>query len=317
MAAFPSTAQRPGKIKRILGVGEKHEPVLVNGKPIHGRLIQQILWGVLLGTALFGLAFSGLYFGATQVHWYIHIGSFYHSARWVKPMWDQGFGWFSPHSWLINTSNWADYRHPYRNIGLASFAVMGALSITGGAKKMAGRWYTAFAPLIILASALVLITAGVWVTLWANAKTGGASHLVTAMEAAALAFIVGRVLHILWKPAGTRIQHFIVERMVDRFFRRGYATQGLPVWVKYPLAPPTMREAGQLLITDDRTNPIPGELTEAERLAEEGKTRRSSAVYWVAAAVLILVLALDFVGFIGHFWVGVFGHDFPYLAPPQ
>jgi hypothetical protein len=305
MTAVASHRQEPRRLFGLLP--PKPAPVLIDGKPIHGRAIQQLIWGAVLGTVLFGLFFSGLYYGGTQVHWYVHLGGFYWRGVWVKPHWDGGMGIIHAHTWLINTANWPDYRHPYRNIGLGAFAVMGALSITGGSKKMASRWYTALAPLLVLIAALVLITAGVWVTLWANARWGPASHLVTALEAALLAVIVGRVLHTIWKPAGTRIQHFLVERGVDRHFRRGGV--GLPRWVRHPLAPPTMREAAATLIAEDEAS------GEASALRAEGHTRKSSTIWWIAGTVLVLVLAFDFLGFIGHFWVGVLGHNFPYLAP--
>jgi hypothetical protein len=280
---------------------------LVNGKPIRNRAIQQIAWGVVLGTLIFGLLASGLYFGGTQVHWYIHVGSFYWPGFWLKRGWDSGMGVIGPHTWVVNTHDWPLYRHPYRNIGLPALAVMGALSITGGSKRPAPRWYTAIAPLLVLVSAVVLITAGVWVTLWANARLGGVSHAVTALEAAVLALVIGQILHRIWRPAGTRIQHFLVERGVDRYLRNGHT--GLPVWVRKPLAPPTMREAGDALAAEDEVS------GEAAKLRAEGKTRRSSAVYWVTALVILAVLGIDFVGFIGHIWVGVLGHTFPYLAP--
>ena len=195
MTAVASHRQEPRRLFGLLP--PKPAPVLIDGKPIHGRAIQQLIWGAVLGTVLFGLFFSGLYYGGTQVHWYVHLGGFYWRGVWVKPHWDGGMGIIHAHTWLINTANWPDYRHPYRNIGLGAFAVMGALSITGGSKKMASRWYTALAPLLVLIAALVLITAGVWVTLWANARWGPASHLVTALEAALLAVIVGRAAHHL------------------------------------------------------------------------------------------------------------------------
>jgi hypothetical protein len=280
---------------------------LIAGEPIKGRAIQQLLWGVALGTVVFGFLASGLYFGISQVHWYIHIGSFYWPGFWLKDGWDSGMGVIHPHSWLINTVNWDDYRHAYRNIGLPAFAVMGALSITGGSKKMASRWYTALAPLLVLATAVVLITAGVWVTLWANAKFGPASHAVTALEAIALGFIIGRVLHTIWKPAGTRIQHFLVERAVDRYFRRGGT--GLPFFVRQPVAPPTFREAGATLVAEDEKS------GEAADLRAEGRTRRSDAIYYFVALAVLVVLAVDFVGFVGHILAGVLHVSFPYLAP--
>src|SRR5215469_16248191 len=110
------------------------KPVLWNGNRIRHRWLQTRAWAAILG--LFGVGLiAGLYFGISQVHWYIHIGSFYWAGFDLKAGWDAGMGVVHPHSWLINAGNWDDYRHAYRNIGLPAFAVMGALSITGGSRK--------------------------------------------------------------------------------------------------------------------------------------------------------------------------------------
>jgi len=280
---------------------------LVNGKPIRFRALQQALWGVGLGTLVFGLFASGIYFGPTQVHWYIHIGSFYWPGFWLKKGWDDGMGLVGTHTWLINSANWAFFRHAYRNIGLPALATMGALSVTGGARKPASRWYTAIAPLLVLATAVVLITAGVYGTLRLNSAVGTVPTWATALEAGALGLVIGQILHFIWRPAGTRIQSFLVEKAVDRHWRS--SSPSTPAWVSHPLTPPTFREAAWQLMEADVAD------GEAGRLAAEGRTRAANLLLVAVAAGAVLVLGVDFVGFIGHIWDGVFHLTFPYLAP--
>lgn len=283
---------------------------LINGKPIRNRLLQQVLWSVALGTIVFGLFASGQYFGWTQVHWYIHIGPLYWAGFWWKPAWDGGMGVVGPHTWLINLTNWSTYRHNYRNIGLPALAAMGALSIYGGARKPGSRLYTAVAPLLVLITAVVLITVASWIELMTVAHLtlhGKAVGWVHLAEALVFGFLIGKVLHYLWRPAGTRIQHFLAERAIDRHFRAGRA--GLPWWVEHNVAPPTLRETAASIASGDESS------GEADSLRSDGHSAKSTAIYVLAGAVCLIVLGVDFVGFIGHIWVGVLGHTFPYLAP--
>lgn len=295
-------------------------PVLVNGHPIRARKAKQIAWSVTLGTLAFGLFASGLYFGGSQVHWYVHIGSFYWPGWWLKQGWDGGMGIIGPHTTLVNTANWTaqfGYRHAYRNIGLPALAMMGALSIAGGARKPGSRLYTAVAPFLVLATAVVLITGGMWLVLLLD------SHLHLSVqqanwlhlaESVLLGFAIGRVLHPVWRPAGTRIQQFGVEKLVDRHWRGG-STRDMPFWYTHELLPPTALEAAAVLIAGDLQPGKNGAPSEAFRLATEGQTSRSQVVYWLAAACVLVVVGVDFVGFIGHIWDGMLHQTFPYLAP--
>jgi hypothetical protein len=280
---------------------------------VKARKIKQVCWSLGLGVLVFGLLSSGLYFGISQVHWYVHVGSFYWPGFWLKQGWDSGMGIVGQHTWLINQGNWAAYRHPYRDIGLPALATMGALSIAGGARKPASRWYTAIAPILVLVSAVILITAATWLKLRFNSSPGVSSITAQQMnwlhlaESLFLGILIGQILHRIWRPAGTRIQSFIVERLVDSHFRRGGI--GDPYWMRYELMPPTAIEAATKLIQEDELS------GEADALRKEGHTSKSRTIYWVAALVCLVILSIDFVGFIGHFWVGVLGHNFPYLAP--
>lgn len=296
--------------RRLLGLlPPAPEPILIDGHPIKGRFAQQILWSIGLGTLIFGLFASGLYFGGSQVHWYIHLGGFYWPGFWLKHGWDGGMGLVGQHTWLINQANWPFYRHAYRDIGLPALATMGALSIAGGARKPAGRLYTAIAPVLVLVAAVVLITFGMWLQLKVNAHltAGQGTNLIHLGEALLLGVLIGKVLHYIWRPAGTRIQRFLVERLVDRHFRHG--GHGLPSWVRYPDAPPTARECAVQIVAEDEAS------GEAGRLRAQGHTARSQVVYWLAAVAVVVILGVDFIGFIGHVWVAILHHTFPYLAP--
>lgn len=291
----------------------KEEPVLINGKPIKYRKVQKIAWPVGVGLFL-GLVMSGIYFGPTQVHWFIHLGSFYWRGFDLKLKWDRGAGEFlSQHVWFIDKLNWSAYRHNYRDLGLPAYATVGVLSIVAGAKEPAGKLYTWLAPLLLTITAVLLITGATWVEL------ATVDHLhehgiyigtVSVAEAIVIGFIVGRVLHYLFRPAGTSIQRLWIEWAVDRNHRKGRTTQGrLPVWVSLPLAPVTAREEGMRLINKDIKS------GEAADLASKPLTWRNQLVWVAVAILLVLSLGFAFLGFIGHIWVGTLGYNFPYLAP--
>jgi hypothetical protein len=311
VTAMAVTAPRKRRLFGLLP--PKPEPIPVNGKVIRNRTLQQIIWSVALGVVVFGFFFSGWYDGGIQVHWYIHIGSFYWSLPWPKDGWDDNaWGILGPHTWLVNTTNWGlqfGYRHALRNVLLPAFAVMGALSVAGGARKPASVWYSILAPFLVLATAVVLIIGGMWLALrvGTGSLTAQQVNWLHLAESLVLSFVIGKALHYEWRPAGTRIQHFLMERLVDRHLRGEGAY--LPVWVERPVLPPTARETGWQIYEEDLAS------GEAGRLAAEGRTRRSSLIFWVASLAVALVFGVDFIGAIGHVWVGILHHTFPYLFP--
>lgn len=288
----------------------KPAPVLINGKPIRFRAFQKVAWPVGVGFIL-GLVIAGLYFGLTQVNWYIHIGGYYQHLFWFKPWWDENAGqWLSQHLWFMHMDQWSAYRHNYRNLGEPAAATVGIFSIVAGAKRTAPKWLMFAAPFLLVISGAVLITFATWLELISIDHLhahGIYIGTLSLIEAGVLGFFIGRVQRGFMKPFGTTIQRIWVEWGADRHQRRGRA--GLPAWISLPLAPVTAREEGVKIIEDDRVS------GEAAELAAKPLTFWSHLIWVAVALVLLAILGLAFLGFIGHIWVGVLGHNFPYLAP--
>jgi hypothetical protein len=304
--------------QRIFPAAKKTEPVLIDGKPIAHRTLQKYLWPAGVGLIL-GLVISGLYFGLTQVNWYIHIGSFYRHLFWLKRGWDDGVGqWLSQHTWFINLKNWSTYRHNARNLGAPGFATVGVMSIVAGASRPAGKIYTTVAIVMLPVLLALLIAGGTWVELSSVDhlhEHGFAVGTVSVAEAAVLGFVIGRILHPVMKPAGTRIQDAWTDWAVDRYWRKGGGQ--LPVWIRRSLAPVTARESAMKRIQADQVNPstkVP-HLTEAQYQMHRPLTLRSHLVWLAVALGVIVILGLAALGFTGHFLVGVLHMSIPYLAP--
>lgn len=121
----------------------------------------------------------------------------------------------------------------------------------------------------------------------------GETHVWAVAVTVALGAAIGLVVHRLWAPCGATIQGYYVDKAVDRAIRSGH----VPAWVRYPIAPPMLRERFAWILQND-----PG-------VSEHSPA--SKGVIWIAS-----LLAAYFVvtGFIAHFWIGT-GHTFPYLAP--
>jgi hypothetical protein len=269
----------------------KPEVIKVNGKLIKGRALQTVLWIGLAGVSGAALV-AGWYFNLLQVNWHIHAGSFYYSWDHLKLWWDNGMGFIHSPSWVL-------YRHPYRDMGEPAVAVLFIKTLLAPRKYWNVRVGTPrllLTPLACLVAAAILITGAVWLLdfglphLWPNAPVPA-----KGWETFIFGIAIGQILHHLWGPCGATIQGALLDRSVDK--NGTY----IPKWVRYPLMAPLVRERWSWMQEHNAT-----------------RTIRKPLAKWIMVLIWIsIVLGAYFIvtGFIGHFWVGVLGHSFPYLAP--
>lgn len=289
---------------------------LVNGKPIRLRWLQQPVHSFLYAF-LIALVPAGLYFGALEVHWYLHFGSFYWPGFSNKAWWDFTVGqWLSGHSHgLVTPETWKAYRHAvFRNLlePTLAFTAVGALNAKPKYwdDKVGPVRIVVTLPLYLL-TYLVLAIGGTWLILlndahgWhpTNASRGAWDVLQFGILGLGIAF----VLHTIYGPVGARAQGAWIERSVDNRFRHRKIT--LPFWVRGAWVAPTIRERYASIHAADIVS------GEAKALSEAGTTRRGKSLYVLAVLALLVIAWLAFLGFVGHIWVGVLGHSFPYLAP--
>jgi hypothetical protein len=267
------------------------EKIKVNGKYIKGRAVQTAIWALAIG-ALGAAWWAGVYFNLLQVNWHIHIGSFYYSWDHLKLWWDNGMGFIHSPSWVL-------YRHPYRDMGEPAAAVLFIMTALAPRKYWNVRVGTArliVTPFIVLAVALALITGAVWLLdfglphLWANAPIPA-----KGWETFIFGLIIGRILHYIWGPCGATIQGALLDRSVDK--NGTY----IPRWVRWPDIAPLDRERWCWMQAHNKTRTIRKPLPRW--------------VMWLIWFGIILSVYFIITGLIGHFWIGVMGHSFPYLAP--
>lgn len=292
---------------------------LLSGQYIRNRFVQSLVWSVIAG--LIGAQFVfGLYDGVMEIHWFIHIGSFYLNLFYLKPGWDSDcFG-------LVHSANWSLYRHlAFRDIPGPAFATMAVTTLLSKPKwwdKKVSTLRVVTAPVVIIALTFAMGVAGVWLgyfglpdawhhlfgsyTLPDTAWLGKASAVQLA-----LGFVIGRVLHRYWAPVGATLQSGPLDRSVDRWQVKikaagmsledaiRYNNAGLhilPVWQRLPIAPPVLRERWALMWRSNKA-----------LNARSGHGR-------VVMTVCVLAFLIVALGFVGHYVAGE-GVSVPYLFP--
>ena len=224
--------------------------IKVNGHRIHLRLFQQLIWSLAAATAG-AYIISALYYLILEAKW----GTF-----WLKPGWDG----------LINTSWWTVARHDIRDVYEGALATLLVKSLMANWKKAHGERVGAFrlltAPLLIMAIALPIVIAGVWVInfggpwLWHHTLDHRVVHLSVTLpgwlstymstwnwQPVVIGIITGLVVHRFYRPIGNTIQLFFIEIGVNR----ARATGQIPVWVRHPLTPPVFRERFAWMMDND------------------------------------------------------------------
>lgn len=250
--------------------------MLPNGSRIKLRREQMLIWSVVAG--FLGAAFiAGLYFGILEVNWHIF---------WLKPWWDG----------LFHESWWPVYRHEaFRDIPEPAFATMGVLTLIAKQKYWNVRvsnFRLAFTPILLTVLTFGLGILGTWLLNFAFGHPVLQWHSIGNLL---LGFLIGRILHFIWAPVGATIQGNLLETHAD------YAAnhERVPVWVRYPLAPPVLRERFAVMYA--KSSKVTGNL-----YGEDSKRG------WLVGILVTVFIAVTVIGILGHYWVGT-GHTLSFL----
>jgi hypothetical protein len=208
--------------------GERLPPkrILVNGRPVRLRWLQQIIWSVLAAN-VGALVISALYYLFVQLKW--HADG--HVILYLKPSWDH----------LFSFRGWAADRHDVRNVYEALLATLFVKSLLANWRKndrRAPAWYVVISPFLIVAAALPVVAAGIWLInyglpdLWHTGLRHRALHnpvhlphtlawLGTYLsgfpwQPAVIGILAGLVVHRVYAPAGNTVQLYFTGRSVDR-----------------------------------------------------------------------------------------------------
>jgi len=110
--------------------------ILVNGRRIRLRWLQQIIWS-LLAANVGALIISALYYIFVQIRW--QAGG--HTILYLKPKWDN----------LFSFQGWKADRHDLRNVYEALLATLFVKSLLANWRKhnrRAPAWYVILSPII-------------------------------------------------------------------------------------------------------------------------------------------------------------------------
>jgi hypothetical protein len=257
--------------------------ILVHGRPIRLRWLQQILWSVLAAN-VGALIISALYYLFVQLRW--HVGG--HTILYLKPDWDH----------LFSFQGWTADRHDVRNVYEAVLATLFVKSLLANWRKRDRRapaWYVALSPILIVVVAFPIVAAGIWVInyalpyLWHALFAHRAVHnpvhfphpvawLGTYLsgypwQPLVIGILAGLVVHRVYAPAGNTVQLYFIGRSVDR--TRDAIAAGeenpqrhLPRWPW----PPVIRERAAWIMQSDL--PVPD------------RTRNIRRAVWIMTVVL-------------------------------
>jgi hypothetical protein len=238
----------------------------VNGKPIHLRWLQQLIWSFLAAN-VGALIISALYYLFVQLRW--HAGG--HTYLFLKPSWDH----------LFSFRGWAADRHDIRDVYEAVLATLFVRSLLANWRKhdrRAPAWYVALSPFVIVVVAFPVVAAGIWLinyafpylwhALFAHRVVHNPVHLPHQWswlgtylagfpwQPAVIGVVAGLVVHRVYAPAGNTVQLYFIGRAVDR--TRDAVAAGepdphrhLPRWPW----PPVVRERAAWIMANDL--PVP------------------------------------------------------------
>jgi hypothetical protein len=240
--------------------------ILVNGKPIRFRWLQQIIWSFLAAN-VGALIISALYYLFVELRW--HVGS--HVFLNLKSDWDN----------LFRFRGWAADRHDVRDVYEAVLATLFVRSLLANWRKndrRAPAWYVAISPILIVVVAFPVTAAGIWLInyalpyLWHGVLSHRVLHnpvhlphrvawLGTYLsgfpwQPVLIGILAGLVAHRVYAPAGNTVQLYFIGRSVDR--TRDAIAAGeenpyrhLPRWPW----PPVIRERAAWIMQNDL--PVP------------------------------------------------------------
>jgi hypothetical protein len=257
--------------------------ILVNGRPIRLRWLQQIIWSFLAAN-VGALIISALYYLFVQLRW--HVGS--HTILYLKPDWDN---LFSFHGWVAD-------RHDMRDVYEAVLATLFVRSLLANWRKHDRRtpaWYVVISPLVIVVVAFPFVVAGIWLInyglpdLWHGLFSHHVVHNPVHMpyslawlgtylagfpwQPVVIGILAGLVVHRVYAPAGNSVQLYFIGRSVDT--TRDAIAAGeenpyrhLPRWPW----PPVIRERAAWIM--DNQLPVPN------------RTRNISSAVWLVTLIL-------------------------------
>lgn len=240
--------------------------ILVNGKPIRFRWLQQIIWSFLAAN-IGALIISALYYLFVELRW--HVGS--HVFLDLKPDWDN----------LFRFRGWAADRHDVRDVYEAVLATLFVRSLLANWRKNDRRapvWYVVISPILIVIVAFPVTAAGIWLInhavpyVWHAVLSHrvlhnpvhlphGVAWLGTYLsgfpwQPVLIGILAGLVAHRVYAPAGNTVQLYFIGRSVDR--TRDAIAAGeenpyrhLPRWPW----PPVIRERAAWIMQNDL--PVP------------------------------------------------------------
>jgi hypothetical protein len=257
-----------GETRETGETGELAPPrrILVNGKPIRFRWLQQIIWSFLAAN-VGALIISALYYLFVELRW--HVGS--HVFLNLKSDWDN----------LFSFRGWAADRHDVRDVYEAVLATLFVRSLLANWRKndrRAPAWYVAISPILIVVVAFPVTAAGIWLInyalpyLWHGVLSHRVLHnpvhlphrvawLGTYLsgfpwQPVLIGILAGLVAHRVYAPAGNTVQLYFIGRSVDR--TRDAIAAGeenpyrhLPRWPW----PPVIRERAAWIMQNDL--PVP------------------------------------------------------------
>lgn len=227
----------------------RHDRLLVNGKPLRFRWLQQLLWKIIVAT-LCVAAVAAAYYLALELRW--NIGPIHF---WAKSGWDS----------LISRPWWDPVRHDIRDVYEGIVAYIGIGAFTAPWKRTVQRRVPAFGVIwrvaFVIVVGLILAAGGAWLlnvgfpAAW-HALFG--HHVLRAPRSATswmpqwlgtflsqynwqplvLGLVIGRIIHPVFQPAGETIQGYFVDRAVAQSRKSGKPQ----TWARLPLAPPVVRE---------------------------------------------------------------------------
>jgi hypothetical protein len=240
--------------------------ILVNGRRIRLRWLQQIIWLFLVAN-VGALIISALYYLFIELRW--HIGG--HTFLYLKHDWDN----------LFTFHGWADDRHDVRDVYEAVLATLFVRSLLANWRKhdrRAPAWYVAISPFVIVIVAFPIVVAGillinyglpdVWHALFAHHAVHNPVHLPRNVawlgtylsgypwQPFVIGVLAGLVVHRVYAPVGNTVQLYFIGRSVDR--TRDAIAAGeenprrhLPRWPW----PPVIRERAAWIMDNDL--PVP------------------------------------------------------------
>ena len=252
--------------------------IVVNGRPIMLRWLQQIIW-LFLAANVGALIISALYYLFIELRW--HVGG--HTFLYLKHDWDN----------LFTFRGWAADRHDVRDVYEAVLATLFVRSLLANWRKhdrRAPAWYVAISPFVIVIVAFPIVVAGillinyglpdVWHALFAHHAVHNPVHLPRQVawlgtylsgypwQPFVIGVLAGLVVHRVYAPVGNTVQLYFIGRSVDR--TRDAIAAGeenprrhLPRWPW----PPIIRERAAWIMDNDL--PVPNrtrDITSAVRI---------------------------------------------------